>query len=110
MIDQPANFRRDAISLVAHDQNPICRQSFRINIFPFQKGSINRNLGMTVCFQEFRKIYILDFDVEDCTHTGLNHFRVENIDGIFRANDVGDPKPIGNPKNSSQILRILNKI
>jgi hypothetical protein len=40
----------------------------------------------------------------------LHHFGVPSIDSIFRTDDVGDAKPVGDADDGAQVARILDAI
>jgi hypothetical protein len=40
----------------------------------------------------------------------LYHFGVPSIDSIFRTDDVGDAKPVGDADDGAQVARILDAI
>ena len=70
--------RRDAVTLITHDDDSLIGQLVLINIVPVQQGSVDR-IGGREGFEKFQQIRVNDPDVCKTAHGRLHHLRVIDI-------------------------------
>ena len=105
--DQRTYLSRDAIALVAHDDDAVRSQLLRIEILAVEQRAIDRQIGGA---QQVRQFHITDRHTRNAPHRGLHHLRVPSIDRIPRAVDDLDAKPVGYTDDGAKVPRVLHPV
>ena len=110
MIDQLFNSRRDAVSLVSHDDKSLVWEMHPVDVFSFQKCPVTGKVRVRELGDKTDKIQVKNVYPEYCSHACLNGFRVKNVCTIVITKYVPDTEPVAHPKYRADVSGVLNPV
>ena len=102
----PSDLMRNAVALVAHDNQSMRREWLGVDVVTVEQGSVDGIVGWQGV-NELLQIYIYNVHTRDTAHRGLHHLRIPCIGCIVAAEDGGDAKPVGYANDGTQVARVL---
>ena len=109
--DEGLDVGADAAALIAYHQEGIRGlEGHRIEAFAVEEGAIHLAAFAASLFKEGLQRAILHRGAEDAAHGGLHHLGVEAGDGVGRADDTPQAKPVGSADDGAQVAGILQAV
>ena len=109
MGDELAYGCRDAVTLVAHDDDAMVCKLLAVDVVAVEQCAIDGEVGWQTLEQWLERL-VGQSDTSDAAHGGLYHLRTICIGGIGRADDLSDAKPVGNTYDGTEVARVLYAI
>ena len=101
---------RDAVTLVAHDNDTIGREIGVVDVSPFEKSAIDIDATATRIGKTLRQVKIMYAHARNGTHRSLYHLGTETVGSCGRADDVVDAKPVAKADDSAEIAWVLDAV
>ena len=105
--DEGTDFRRDAIALVAHDDDAIRGQRLGIDVAAVEQGAVDGTRGLG---EQLLQVATDDAHMSQTSHRSLYDLWVVDVSRIGRAVDSADAEPVGNTDDGSYVAWVLHTV
>ena len=108
-VDAGGHFGRYALAFVAHDDDAAGCERFGVDVAPLEKGAVNGCVGRQLA-EVAGEGGVVDFDLGQGAHGGLDDLWGIDVGGVGRAHDVADAKPVAYAHDGAQVARVLDVV
>ena len=107
--DVGGDIRRDAIALVAHDDNSTILKRFPVEVVTIKEGTINRDVGRQMT-KHLRQIDVVNLHMSNAAHRSLHGLWIVDVGTATRTEDVLNTEPVCQTDDSAKVARVLHVI